>query len=187
MRQHIHIATTADGVRLGWARVGTGPVLVKTANWLTHLRYDLESPVWRHWITFLGGHFDFLRYDERGCGMSDRIVERVSPDAWLLDLECVVDAARIAQPMVLLGISQGAIAVIQFAILHPERVSHLVLYGGYTEGWARREGGDTAPFAIGVQRAGNLLAALCRSLADIAGLQLRSAPMRLAFEPIDSS
>jgi pimeloyl-ACP methyl ester carboxylesterase len=144
VRQHLHIATTTDGVRLGWARVGAGPVLVKTANWLTHLRYDLESPVWRHWIEFLGAHFDFLRYDERGCGMSDRIVEQVTPEAWLLDLQCVVDAARIAQPMILLGISQGSIAAIQFAIRHPERVSHLVLYGGYTEGWARREGGDTA-------------------------------------------
>jgi pimeloyl-ACP methyl ester carboxylesterase len=144
VRQHIHIATSADGVHLGWARAGSGPTLVKTANWLTHLRYDLESPVWRHWITFFAGHFDFVRYDERGCGVSDRVVQQVTPDAWLLDLECVVEAARVVSPMILLGISQGSIAAIQYAIRHPERVSHLVLYGGYTEGWARRDGGDAA-------------------------------------------
>jgi pimeloyl-ACP methyl ester carboxylesterase/DNA-binding CsgD family transcriptional regulator len=144
VRQHIHIATTTDGVRLGWARAGSGPPLVRAANWLTHLRHDLESPVWRHWIEFLAGHFDFVRYDERGCGMSDRVVEHMSPDAWLLDLECVVDAARIATPITLLGISQGSVAAIQYAIRHPQRVDRLVLYGGYTEGWARRDGADAA-------------------------------------------
>jgi pimeloyl-ACP methyl ester carboxylesterase len=146
VRQHIHIASTADGVHLGWARAGSGPVLVRAANWLTHLRYDLESPVWRHWIEFLAGNFDFVRYDERGCGMSDRVVEHMSQDTWLVDLECVIDAAGITEPMVLLGISQGSIAAIQYAIRHPERVSQLVLYGGYTEGWARRDGADAARF-----------------------------------------
>lgn len=144
LRQHIHIARTADGVHLGWARAGRGPTLVRAANWLTHLRHDLESPVWRHWIEFLAGHFDFVRYDERGCGLSDRVVEQMSPDTWLVDLECVIDAARIEGPMVLLGISQGSVAAVQYAIRHPERVSHLLLYGGYTEGWARRDGADAA-------------------------------------------
>ncbi len=141
-RQRIHIARTTDGVHLGWARAGKGPVLVRAANWLTHLRYDIESPVWRHWIEFFAGHFDFVRYDERGCGMSDRIVEQMYPEAWLVDLECVIDAARIAEPMILLGISQGSIAAIQYAVRYPERVAKLVLYGGYTEGWARRDGAD---------------------------------------------
>jgi pimeloyl-ACP methyl ester carboxylesterase len=146
LRQHMHIARTPDGVHLGWARTGKGPVLVRAANWLTHLRYDLESPVWRHWIEFFAGHFDFVRYDERGCGMSDRVVELMSPEAWLVDLECVIDAAGISEPVILLGISQGSIAAMQYAIRYPERVSRLVLYGGYTEGWARRDGADAARF-----------------------------------------
>ncbi len=144
LRQHIHIARTADGVHLGWARAGSGPPLVRAANWLTHLRHDLESPVWRHWIEFFAGHFDFVRYDERGCGLSDRVVESMSPENWLVDLECVVEAARIDGPLILLGISQGSVAAIQYAVRHPQRVSHLLIYGGYTEGWARRDGADAA-------------------------------------------
>src|SRR5688572_1094770 len=78
MRQRIHIARTADDVHLAWARAGSGPVLVKASNWLTHLRQDLDSPVWRHWLAFFFEHFDFVRFDERGCGMSDRDVDDVS-------------------------------------------------------------------------------------------------------------
>jgi len=138
MRQHVHLATTPDHVQLAWARCGSGPPLVKAANWLTHLQYDLESPVWRHWIEFFAGHFEFIRYDERGCGLSDRAVEDLSAGHWLPDLECVVDSARLRAPIALLGISQGAHAAIRYAIAHPQRVSHLILYGGYVRGWARR-------------------------------------------------
>jgi pimeloyl-ACP methyl ester carboxylesterase/DNA-binding CsgD family transcriptional regulator len=112
--------------------------MVKAANWLTHLREDVNSPVWRHWLRFLTGHFDLLRFDERGCGLSDRDVSDVSEANWLADLETVVDAAKVRPPLVLLGISQGAAAAIRYAIKYPERVSHLVLYGGYARGWARR-------------------------------------------------
>lgn len=138
MRQHVHLARSHDHVQLAWARAGSGPVLVKAGNWLTHLHYDLESPVWRHWIEFFASHFNFIRYDERGCGMSERAVEDLSARHWLPDLECVIEAARIRAPMALLGISQGAHAVIRYAVAHPERVSHLILYGGYASGWARR-------------------------------------------------
>ena len=139
MRQRIHLTSSSDNVRLAWTRAGSGPVLVKAANWFTHLRHDLESPVWRHWMEFLCGHFDTVRFDERGCGMSDWQVETISEDNWLDDLECVIDAAGIDRPMTLLGISQGSIAVVQYAIKHPERVSKLVLYGGYAQGWAVRD------------------------------------------------
>jgi len=140
MRQPIHLVQSPDGVHLAWTRSGSGPVMVKTANWLTHLRDDVDSPVWRHWLDFLTHHFDLLRFDERGCGLSDRDVADVSEAHWLSDLETVVTAAKVRPPLVLLGISQGAAAAIRYAIKYPERVSHLILYGGYARGWARRGG-----------------------------------------------
>lgn len=140
VRQQIRIARTRDDVRLAWTRVGSGPTLLKAANWLTHLQYDWESPVWRHWMEFLAAHFSFVRYDERGCGMSDWQVDDVSEDNWLSDMECVADAAGIDEPVILLGVSQGAVTVIRYAVEHPERVSKLILYGGYGQGWGQRGG-----------------------------------------------
>ncbi|MBK7642962.1 MAG: alpha/beta fold hydrolase [Planctomycetes bacterium] len=139
VRQAIRFATTGDGVRLAWAQRGNGPPLVRASNWLTHIDYDLESPVWRHWIEFLTGHFGLLRYDERGCGMSDWKVADLSCSRWIEDLEAVVDAARPRTPFALLGISQGAATAIQYAVRHPEHVSHLILYGGYAAGWRHRD------------------------------------------------
>lgn len=141
-RQRIHVARTSDDIRLAWARVGSGPKLVKAANWLSHLQYDWQSPIWRHWMEFFAGHFTFIRYDERGCGMSDWDVDDVSADNWLVDLECVIDAAAIDEPMILLGVSQGSVTVIEYAVRHPERVSGIILYGGYAQGWENR--GDEA-------------------------------------------
>ncbi len=136
--QRIRYLRTPDGVKLAWAEAGSGPVLVKAANWLTHLEYDWESPVWQHWIRFLGEHFRFVRYDERGCGMTDWNVGDVSFDRWVEDLEAVVDASEAREPFTLLGISQGASVCIAYAVRHPERVSRLILYGAYARGWGRR-------------------------------------------------
>lgn len=138
LRQSIRYVRAGDGVRLAWASLGSGPPLVKAANWLTHLQYDLESPVWRHWIEFFAGHFHFVRYDERGCGMSQWEVPEVSLPRWVDDLEAVIDAAECIKPMALLGISQGAATCVAYAVRYPQRVSHLILYGGYATGWARR-------------------------------------------------
>ena len=136
--QRIRYLRTSDGVKLAWAEAGSGPVLVKAANWLTHLEYDWESPVWQHWIRFLAEHFRFLRYDERGCGMTDWNAGDVSFDRWVEDLEAVVDASEAREPFALLGISQGASVCIAYAVRHPERVSRLILYGAYARGWGRR-------------------------------------------------
>jgi pimeloyl-ACP methyl ester carboxylesterase/DNA-binding CsgD family transcriptional regulator len=136
--QRIRYLRTSDGVKLAWAEAGSGPVLVKAANWLTHLEYDWESPVWQHWIRFLAEHFHFVRYDERGCGMTDWNVGDVSFDRWVEDLEAVVDASEAREPFALLGISQGASVCIAYAVRHPERVSRLILYGAYARGWGRR-------------------------------------------------
>src|SRR5262245_2841623 len=137
-RQRIRYLKTADGVQLAWAEAGQGPLLVKASNWLTHLEYDWESPVWRHWMRFLADHFRTVRFDERGCGMTDWIVGDMSFLRWVEDLERVADAAFPAQPLTLLGISQGASACIAYAVRHPERVTHVVLYGAYARGFARR-------------------------------------------------
>jgi pimeloyl-ACP methyl ester carboxylesterase len=134
LRQHIRYVAAPDGTRLAWAESGTGPVLVKAANWLTHLEYEWESPVWKHWIHFFSEHCRFVRYDERGCGMSDWHDGPLTVEGWAADLEAVIDAARPAAPVTLLGISQGGAACIQYAIRHPERVARMILYGAYARG-----------------------------------------------------
>lgn len=137
--QRIRYLRTPDAVQLAWAEAGAGALLVKAANWLTHLDYEWESPLWRHWLRFLCDHFRLVRYDERGCGMTDWSVGDLSFGRWVDDLEAVVGAAAVApEPFVLLGISQGAATAVGYAARHPERVSRLVLYGGYVRGAARR-------------------------------------------------
>ncbi len=141
MDQQIRFCTTPDDVRLAYAAHGRGPALVKAANWLTHLELDWESPVWSHWLEELGRGHTIVRYDERGCGLSDRDVDDLSVDAWVGDLEGVVDAAGLER-FALLGVSQGGAVAIAYAVRHPERVTHLVLYGAYARGRLRR--GDSA-------------------------------------------
>lgn len=140
--QRIRYVRTEDGIHLAWAEAGAGPALVKAANWLTHLEYEWESPVWRHWIRFFTEHFRFLRHDERGCGMTDWNVGDLSFERWVKDLEAVVAAANPQEPFALLGISQGAATCVAYAVKHPERVSKLILYGGYARGTFRRDDPD---------------------------------------------
>ncbi|HEX6872598.1 MAG TPA: alpha/beta hydrolase, partial [Micromonosporaceae bacterium] len=135
--QRIQFCTAPDGTRLGYALTGSGPPLVKAANWLSHLDYDWESPVWRHWLRELSGRFQLLRYDERGCGLSDWDIARFDFDDWVQDLETVVDAAGLDR-FPLLGISQGGPVAIAYAVAHPERVSHLVLLGAFAQGRRKR-------------------------------------------------
>ncbi len=135
--QEIRFSTAGDGTRLAYAISGAGPPLVKAANWLGHLAYDWESPVWRHWLAELSGRFRLVRYDERGCGLSDWDIGRFSFDAWVDDLEAVVDAAGLDR-FPLLGISQGGPVAIAYAVRHPERVTHLVLLGAFAQGPRKR-------------------------------------------------
>jgi pimeloyl-ACP methyl ester carboxylesterase/DNA-binding CsgD family transcriptional regulator len=133
VKQEVRFCTAPDGVRLAYAVHGRGPPLVRVATWLTHLALDWESPVWRHWLEGLGQRHTVVRYDERGCGLSDARVGEPSLETWVADLETVVEASSFER-FVLLGISQGAAIAVAYAALHPERVSDLVLYGGYTRG-----------------------------------------------------
>jgi len=135
--QEIRFCTTEDGVRLAYATMGKGPPLVKAANWLTHLDYDRETLIWRHWLAGLARNHRLVRYDERGCGLSDWDVRDFSLEAWVRDLETVVDAAGLDR-FPLLGISQGGPVAIAYAVRHPERVSHLVLLGSFAQGRRKR-------------------------------------------------
>jgi pimeloyl-ACP methyl ester carboxylesterase/DNA-binding CsgD family transcriptional regulator len=136
--QQIRFCTSADGVRIAYATSGTGPPLVKVGTWMTHVELDWESSVWRPWLRELSRDHTFLRYDARGCGLSDREVAEVSFEAWLRDLEAVADAAGIER-FPLLGLSQGGAIAIAYAARHPERVSHIVLHGAFARGRLRRD------------------------------------------------
>lgn len=136
--QQIRFCTSRDGVSLAYATVGSGPPLVKAANWLNHLEYDWNSPVWRHWISELSRDHTLVRYDERGCGLSDWNVNDFSLEAWVSDLEAVVEAAKLER-FPLLGISQGGPIAITYAARHPEKVSQLILYGSYPTGLYHRD------------------------------------------------
>ena len=133
LEQKIKYCRAKDGTRLAYATVGQGPPLVKTANWMNHLEYDWESPIWSHLLHGLAQDHTLVRYDARGNGMSDWDVEAIDFEAWVSDLETVVDAAELDR-FPLLGVSQGCSISIAYAVRHPERVSHLILYGGFAVG-----------------------------------------------------
>ncbi|NQV69996.1 MAG: alpha/beta fold hydrolase [Pseudohongiella sp.] len=136
-RQTIQFTKTADNVRLAYGVSGSGPILVKCANWLNHLEYDWESPIWKHMLEFFSAHFTLIRYDERGCGLSDWDCKNNSFEKWVDDLEQVIETNELDK-FPLLGISQGAAVAIEYALRHPEKVSHLILYGGYLVGRDKR-------------------------------------------------
>ncbi|MEO0996409.1 MAG: alpha/beta fold hydrolase [Pseudomonadota bacterium] len=133
-RQTIRFCRSPDGVNLAYATVGDGPPIVKAANWLNHLELDWDAPIWSPLFRELARDHQFVRYDERGNGLSDWDVDELTFDAFVTDLETVVDSLGLEQ-FPLLGISQGASVSIEYAVRHPERVSHLILFGGYPAGW----------------------------------------------------
>jgi pimeloyl-ACP methyl ester carboxylesterase len=139
--QQIRFCTAPDGVQLAYSLVGRGPPLVKTGNWMTHLEFDWESPIWQHLYRELSRDHTLIRYDARGNGLSDHDVEEVNFEVFVRDLETVVDAAGLDR-FDLLGISQGCAVSIAYAIRHPDRVTRLVLYGGYGQGWSKRPQSD---------------------------------------------
>ena len=140
-RQEIRFCITSDQVSIAYAKTGAGYPLVKAANWLNHLDFEWDSPVWRHWLCELAKHHTFIRYDERGNGLSDWDIKDGSFEAWVRDLETVVDAAGV-EKFALMGISQGGPVAVAYAVRHPERVSHLILYGAYRCGRNNRDHTD---------------------------------------------
>ena len=136
--QKIHFTKSFDGARIAYAVAGSGLPLVKAANYMGHLNFDWESPVWGHWLEELTRKHTLIRYDERGTGMSDRKVTNLSFEAWVHDLEAVVDAASLDR-FTLFAMSQGGAVAIAFAARHPDRVDRLVLHGSYARGWLNRD------------------------------------------------
>lgn len=140
-QQRIRFVTAADGTRIAVGSIGSGPPLVRAAHWLSHIEHDLASPVWRPWLAALSAHACYVRYDQRGCGLSDADARDLSLDAWVGDLEAVVDGLGLPR-FPLIGMSQGGAVAIAYAVRHPERVSHLVLAGAYARGALRRDASD---------------------------------------------
>lgn len=136
----VRFCTTRDGVRIAYASRGRGPAVVKTPNWMNHVELDVHSPVWRGWIERFEQRHTLVRYDARGCGLSDRLLpSAASFETNQLDLDAVVEAAGLGSFM-LYGASQGAAIAIEYAARHPERVTHLVLCGSYLQGAWKRGG-----------------------------------------------
>jgi pimeloyl-ACP methyl ester carboxylesterase/DNA-binding winged helix-turn-helix (wHTH) protein len=152
--QVVRFCTASDGVSIAYATMGQGPPLLKAPNWLTHLEYEHESPVWRHWWQALAQDHTLIRFDQRGSGLSDREVEDLSFDAWVRDMEAVADASG-EERFDLLGISQGGAVAMEYAIRHPDRVRRMVIYGAYTQGRLAR-GDSVAMFeaTLTLMRAG---------------------------------
>lgn len=142
-RQAIRFCKTQDGVTLAYARVGVGLTVVKTGNWLNHLEFDWESPVWSHLLHWMAKRWELIRYNARGNGLSDWEVDDLSFDAFVSDLDTVIDAAGVER-CVLFGASQGCAISIAYAVKHPDRVAKLVLYGGFARGRRLRGNAEDA-------------------------------------------
>jgi class 3 adenylate cyclase/pimeloyl-ACP methyl ester carboxylesterase len=142
LTQEIRFCSTADGTNIAYATVGDGPPLVKAPNWMNHLEYDWESPIWRHVLQEFASHHTLLRFDQRCNGLSDWAVDSVTFDDMVEDMATVIDAAGL-ECFPLFGISQGCAFSIAYALRYPGRVERLVLYGGFAQGnRTRGAGGD---------------------------------------------
>jgi class 3 adenylate cyclase/pimeloyl-ACP methyl ester carboxylesterase len=135
--QEIHFCQARDGVQLAYARMGQGVPLVKVGHWMTHIESDFESMIWQPYYRELSRDHTFIRYDARGNGLSDREIPDVCFEDFVNDLETVVDAAGLDR-FALHGLSQGCAVSVAYAVRHPERLTHLVLLGGYAVGWKKR-------------------------------------------------
>jgi class 3 adenylate cyclase/pimeloyl-ACP methyl ester carboxylesterase len=135
--QNIQFTTTSDGIHLAYAAVGRGPPVVIAGRWLTHLEHDWRNPLFGHFLHELSGQYTLIRYDARGNGLSDWDVDEFSLEDLTQDLATVVDALDLRR-FALIGRSQGCAVSIAYAVRNPERVSRMVLCGGYARGRRRR-------------------------------------------------
>jgi pimeloyl-ACP methyl ester carboxylesterase/DNA-binding CsgD family transcriptional regulator len=141
LRPDIRFCTAADGIKLAVGAYGHGPPLVRAATWLAHVEYDATSPLAAHWCEELARRHRYIAYDGRGCGLSDREVDDLSLDVFVADLEAVVDGLQLER-FPLLGMSMGAPVAVAYAAKHPERVSRLVLHGGFHRSYLSSNSAD---------------------------------------------
>lgn len=134
MEQRLGFTRAAGNLRIAYGLSGEGPPLVRVGTWLTHLHHDWDSPIWRHWFEYFSADHTLVRYDPRGCGLSQREQAQVSFQGFVSDLEAVVDSLGLER-FPLFGMSQGVAVAVEYAARHPERVSALVLYSGGCIGW----------------------------------------------------
>jgi pimeloyl-ACP methyl ester carboxylesterase len=134
----VSFTTSSDGTRIAYAIAGDGPPLVKVANYMGHVEYDWDSPVWAHWLEELTRSHTLLYYDERGSGLSDWNAEDVSFEAWVQDLEAVVNAVGLRR-FPLFAMSQAGAVAVAYASQHPDKVSRLIVHGAYARGWLKRD------------------------------------------------
>jgi len=134
----VSFTTSFDGTRIAYAVAGSGPPLVKVANYMSHLEYDWHSQVWQHWLEELTREHTLITFDERGSGLSDWDVQDISFEAWVRDLEAVVDTVG-ARAFPLFAMSQAGAVAIAYTARHPEKVSRLILHGAYARGWLNRD------------------------------------------------
>lgn len=128
--QDIRFARSADGVGIAYAVHGSGPPLLIDACWCSHLQFDWQRPVWRHFLVELGRIATVIRYDERGHGLSDRGVTDHSLQARVADLEAVADAAGFER-FALMAMAQGGPVALEYAARHPQRLTRIAFYNSF--------------------------------------------------------
>ena len=138
IEQRIYFTPGFNDAQIAYGIAGNGPPLVKTATYLCHLEHDWNSSVWRHWLDEFTREHTLIRYDERGTGLSDWDAEDLSFEAWVNDLESVVDEVGLRQ-FPLFAMSQAGAVAVAYTARHPEKVTQLILYGAYARGWRHRD------------------------------------------------
>ena len=138
VEHRVSFTTSPDATRIAYAIAGNGPPLVKVANYMGHVEYDWDSPVWGHWLEELTRSHTLIYYDERGSGLSDWNAEDVSFEAWVRDLEAVVDAAGLRR-FPLFAMSQAGAVAVAYTARHPDKVTRLIVHGAYARGWLKRD------------------------------------------------
>ena len=136
--QHVRFCTSRDRTRIAFASSGSGPPLVRAAHWISHLDHEVTCPLWGPWVALLSRRHTLFRYDGRGCGLSDRDVADFSLDRCVEDLEAVVESCKIGR-FILFGATIGGVTALAYAARHPERVSHLIIVGGFAVGRLARD------------------------------------------------
>ncbi len=134
----VRFCRSFDGTRLAYSVAGFGPPVLLLPSWLTHLDYQWRSIAWRPWLQVLSDHHQLIRYDPRGCGLSDRDLSDLSFEAWVRDVDAILDAAGVSS-VAMIGICQGGAVALEYTSRRPERVERLVLYGTYARGRDRRD------------------------------------------------